>query len=115
MHELERELESIKKEVDDLRSIAKIRDDKCTVFEHDVSDILKEIKDDLLQAQIEEIRYRILDFSCAIQKRRYTKEFYDNILDIYSRYEVILHKNNLTNGKVEMAIKFIKQKYEECL
>ena len=111
MQLMEREIETIKSDIRDLRNITTVREDKCTVFENGVSDTLNDIKDDLLHSKIEEYRFRILEFANNINKEDYNKEYYDQILEIYSDYESILQKNQLNNGKIEMAIQHIKSKY----
>lgn len=108
---IENEIETLKLEIKSLYNVTEIRENKCTVFENGVSDTLNEIKEDLLHSKIEEYRFRILEFANSICKEDFNKEYYDQILEIYSQYETILKKNGLNNGKIEMAIQHIKDKY----
>ena len=77
IHNLYKEIDSIKKEIRSLYNVTDVRENKCTVFENGVSDTLNEIKEDLVNSKIEEYRFRILEFANRINKEDINKEYYD--------------------------------------
>lgn len=67
-----------------------------------------------VQKQINDLRYEILDFGSAVMNgRKYEKEAYDHILEVYNNYEKILHENNMTNGRVTTTMEIINDSYKK--
>lgn len=67
-----------------------------------------------IQKQINDLRYEILDFGSAVMNgRKYEKEAYDHILEVYNNYEKILHENNMTNGRVATTMEIINDSYKK--
>lgn len=67
-----------------------------------------------IDKQISDMRYEILDFGNAvINGRKYGKEAYDHILDVYNEYENILTNNNMSNGRVSTTIEVIRDSYKK--
>lgn len=62
---------------------------------------------------IDDMRWTILDFANAAQGgRKYTSEAYIHIIEVYDEYEQLLKENGMENGRVDMAINFVKERYE---
>lgn len=80
-----------------------------------ISERLDKIQDSFIKNQIEDMRWKILDFANAIMNGNTNcyKDQFDNIIHLYDEYEYILEENNMTNGQVEESIKYIKEKYHE--
>lgn len=86
--------------------------------EHDkiIEDKLDKLSNVILDKQIDDYRYEILDFSSTLSNgRRYNRESFNHIFNIYNKYEKILEENDMENGLVEESIEFIKDKFKERL
>ena len=86
--------------------------------EHDknIEDKLDKLSNVILDKQIDDYRYEILDFASALSNgRRYNQESFNHIFNIYGKYEKILEENDMENGLVEESIEFIKDKFKEKL
>ena len=109
--ELKSEIEHIKNEIDDIKETNKHNTEKRIEFETCVSNSLNEIKDTMIQDKIQSYRNELLDFCNAARIREYSKENYDNILQLYDLYEQLLKKQGKSNGQVDMGIQFVREKY----
>lgn len=70
----------------------------------------------VIDKQIDDIRYEILDFASALSSgRRYSKEQFDHIIKIHEKYENILKENGLENGQVTASMEVIMDIYKEKL
>ena len=78
-------------------------------------DALRELKNDIVQNNIDRMRYEILEFGNSCRTRDYSKESYDHVLETYDKYNEILKENKLENGRVDAAMAFIKDKYDGYL
>lgn len=77
---------------------------------------IQTLTDLFIDKEIDDWRWKILDFSSALSNgRTYNRESFDHIIKIYSKYEKILEKKEMTNGLVDESMKFIKEKYREYL
>lgn len=77
---------------------------------------IQKLTDMFLDKEIDDWRWKILDFSSALSNgRKYNRESFDHIIKIYKKYEKILKENQMENGLVDESMKFIKKKYQECL
>lgn len=66
--------------------------------------------------EINDMRSQILDFSnSAMNGRKHTQEEFDHILTVYGEYEKLIKVRNLTNGKVDLAVAYIRDLYAKCL
>lgn len=89
----------------------------------DVKDKLSEVETkvnsvqiDLQTHKIDGQRRDILNFSNKLMVNgSRSKEEFDFIIDLHDEYEKYLKENNLDNGKVDLAIQYIKKKYQECM
>lgn len=69
-----------------------------------------------VEKEIDDIRWEILDFASAISSgRNYSKEQFDHVLSIYTKYEKILESNNMDNGLVSTSMEVINEIYKEKL
>ena len=79
-------------------------------------DALKDMRREILAEKIDNIRWTIIDFSNSLRSgRTYDLEAYNHIVDIDSKYEKLLEENGMENGRVTMAMKLVKEKYETGL
>lgn len=79
-------------------------------------DALKDMRREILTEKIDNIRWTIIDFSNSLRSgRTYDLEAYNHIVDIDSKYEKLLEENGMENGRVTMAMKLVKEKYETGL
>lgn len=85
-------------------------------FEVDVTETLKEIREDIIDDKISRVRWEIIDFANCCKKREYNKEAYTHIIDLYhSTYKHILEKYGKSNGQVDMSMEYIEKVYAELL
>ena len=84
---------------------------------HSSEPILNEIKSDLLEIKIENMRSAILDFAAKVIKEDYpaTREQFNKIFKQHARYEEIIEQYKLTNGEVDIAYQIIKEAYQARL
>ena len=108
-------INKIEEETQELKQLQESDHEEMKKFQNDIMDALDGIKKSMLDDKIERMRYEILDFSNACQKRLYNKESFDHVLQIYDKYEKILEENHLENGQVDLAIAYIKKRYAEYL
>lgn len=82
-------------------------------MQQDLLNAVKEVKQEMLLDKIDNIRWTIIDFSNSLRSgRTYDLEAYNHIIDLDSKYEKMLLDNHMENGRVTMAMKLIKEKYE---
>ena len=70
-----------------------------------------------LSILIENKRSAIIDFASKVINEDYpvTKEQFNRIFKVYEEYECIIEENGLTNGEVDIAIRIIRESYEQHL
>lgn len=86
------------------------------LMNHDLTEKVNKIEKDLQQHKIESWRNNILDFAnSCMNRRRHTKEEFDNFFDDYSDYEKYVKDNKLENGRVEMAYEYVSKIYLHCM
>ena len=96
-----------------------------TLEEHDkwhnneiskISKGIDDIKDTLLEDNIEKKRKSILDFCSSLSnEQKQNSEAFNDIFRTYADYEQILKDNGMENGQAEESMKFIREKYQEKL
>lgn len=68
------------------------------------------------EKNIEDMRWRILDFASAISNgRKFNRESYDFIIKTYDQYEKILKEQGRTNGVVDATVSYIREEYMKHL
>ena len=82
------------------------------LMNHDVKEQLDKIEKDLQQHKVESWRRDILNFANeCINRKRHTKEEFDNFFEVYSSYEGYIKENKLENGKVDAAFAYVQKIY----
>ena len=77
---------------------------------------IDDIKDTLLEDNIEKKRKSILDFCSSLSNdQKQNSEAFNDIFRTYADYEQILKDNGMENGQAEESMKFIREKYQEKL
>lgn len=73
--------------------------------------------EDTLAIRIENMRSTIIDFASYVSdgERPVTKEQFARVFKMYKEYEGIITRNGLTNGEVDIAIRIVKDAYEQHL
>lgn len=81
-----------------------------------ISKGIDDIKINLVQKEISDIRWELLDFCSALTSgREYNKETFEHIFRTYEDYEHILADNHMTNGYVEESMKAVREIYHNKL
>lgn len=67
-----------------------------------------------LSMLIEGKRNAIIDFASKVIDEKYpvTREHFNRVLKIHKEYEEIIEERDLTNGEVDIAIRIIRESYE---
>lgn len=77
---------------------------------------IENIESELLDNNLERKRKYILDFCSSLSNgQKQNKEAFNNVFKTYKNYEKLLSDHNMENGQAEESIKFISEKYQECL
>ena len=73
--------------------------------------------EDTLAIRIENMRSTIIDFASYVSNAGHpvTKEQFARVFKMYKEYEGIITQNGLTNGEVDIAIRIVKDAYEQHL
>lgn len=73
--------------------------------------------EDTLAIRIENMRSTIIDFASYVSDgdRPVTKEQFARVFKMYKEYEGIITRSGLTNGEVDIAIRIVKDAYEQHL
>lgn len=81
-----------------------------------ISDGVQSINANLIDKEISDIRWELLDFCSALTSGRYyNREAFKHIFRMYEKYENILSNNNMTNGYVEESMKAVREIYHNKL
>jgi len=128
-----RERESLKEMGDTMRSVKELLDDVGRHYSEDNIKMrdgwIKEVNNELaaskehwremhmtmISIQIDIKRNtiisfasRVIDSSCVV-----TREEFNRVFKLYKEYEEIIKANDMTNGEVDIAIRIIREAYEE--
>lgn len=77
---------------------------------------IENIESELLDNNLERKRKYILDFCSSLSNgQKQNREAFDNVFKTYEKYEKILSDHKMENGQAEESMKFISEKYQECL
>lgn len=79
-----------------------------------LAEALNDIKADLLEIRIEDMRSEIIGFASYVAdgKNPVTREQFNRIFKQYGKYEAILKENRMTNGETNTAMQIIQEAYE---
>ena len=81
-----------------------------------ISQGIDEIKDRLLNKEIEDMRKTILDFCAALSSgQKFNKESFDFIIKTDENYDRLLTRYGMENNVINESMKFIREKYQEKL
>ncbi|MDF2950427.1 MAG: hypothetical protein K0S18_10 [Anaerocolumna sp.] len=85
----------------------------------DISQIQSDVKTlqyDLQDHKVESMRRNILNFADELMRgEEKSKENYVNIISLHDRYNNYVETKGLTNGQIDLAFKYISNKYQYCL
>ena len=121
---LKGELDDVKKDAEEARKTRLMFNQKMEESQKEMMDAINKLSDNMekkekedAQRSIEQIRWTIIDFANAItnSKRTYSSEGYVHLLELYDSYRVLLKKYGLENGRVNMAMELIRERYETGL
>lgn len=94
--------------------------DRAVVYDQSI-EVLKEEMDKnteiTMSLYIESKRSSIISFAsyCVCPDNPVTREQFKRVFRIYAEYEEIIKDNDLQNGEVDIAIRIIREAYENCL
>lgn len=113
---IEKEIETLKTDrIHDKEQLLEIQK-QLKESQNEIKESLDNLKKMIIKKDIDDMRWDILDFgSGIISDRKYSKEQYDHVFEVYQDYERVLEENNMENGRVDMSMTFIKKKYEYLL
>ena len=89
---------------------------KYEASHQELIDDIKALKDLLLDKQISDYRWEIINTADKISNGRIvSKECLKHAIATYDKYEKIIEKYNIKNGEVSISIKVIKGEYAKIL
>lgn len=81
-----------------------------------ISKGIDDIKDNLVQKEISDIRWELLNFCSALTcGQDYNREAFEHIFRTYEQYENILADNHMTNGYIVESMKAVREIYHNKL
>lgn len=81
-----------------------------------ISNGIDDIKDNLVQKEISDIRWELLNFCSALTTgRNYNREAFEHIFRTYEQYEKILSDNHMSNGYIVESMKAVREIYHNKL
>lgn len=81
-----------------------------------ISNGIEEIKERLLNKEIEDMRKTILDFCSSLASgQKQNKEAFDYIFKVHQHYDELLEDLHRENNVINESMKFISDKYQEFL
>lgn len=108
--------ENYRESIEDRISILESHDKEQISGIAKISKCVEEIRRQLLDKEIDDIRWEILDFASALSAgRKFSKEQFDHVVSIHQKYDKILEANRMTNGLVDCSMDVILERYEYCL
>ena len=77
---------------------------------------IDDIKERLLNKEIEDMRKTILDFCAALSSgQKFNRESFDYIFKTDENYDKLLTRYGMENNVINESMKFIREKYQEKL
>lgn len=109
-------LEKNKKDIKDLKDKHEADTKKYEASHKELIDDIKGLKELLLDKQISDYRWEIINTADKISNGRIvSKECLKHAITTYDKYEKIIEKYNIKNGEVTISIKVIKGEYAKVL
>lgn len=96
---------------------AVVYDDSIVEINSKLSDVTQALKDNSKITEemfVQSSRDRIIDFATRVSDSQtiVSREEFNRIFKVYSRYESFLDEHDMTNGEVDIAIRVIRESYE---
>lgn len=89
---------------------------ELTDSQKELSCSLKDIRDMVLDRNIDEMRWEINNFATKVSEGKpCNKDSFTHCIHVYEKYEKILEENNLENGEVEISMQVINEAYKQKL
>lgn len=109
------EIKELIRTQDKIKEKSMEEDERIESKVNDLGNKLDEVADLVFRMQINNMRAEILDFASGAgsNKRVYSREHYSQIFKLYSEYENLLKKHNLTNGLVNESMEIIHKSYRK--
>lgn len=109
-------LEKNKNDIKELSDKHEADTRKYEASHQELIDDIKALKDLLLDKQISDYRWEIINTADKISNGRIvSKECLKHAIATYDKYEKIIEKYNIKNGEVSISIKVIKGEYAKIL
>lgn len=109
-------LEKNKNDIKNLSDKHEADTKKYEASHQELIDDIKALKDLLLDKQISDYRWEIINTADKISNGRIvSKECLKHAIATYDKYEKIIEKYNIKNGEVSISIKVIKGEYAKIL
>ena len=81
-----------------------------------ISETLSKLTDMMVDSNIENMRWEILNFCSALTSgRKYNKESFNHVISVHEKYEKIIEEHNMENGQVTASMEVIMDVYKEKL
>ena len=81
-----------------------------------IGETLSKLTDMMVDSNIENMRWEILNFCSALTSgRKYNKESFNHVISVHEKYEKILEEHNMENGQVTASMEVIMDVYKEKL
>lgn len=96
---------------------AVVYDNSIVEINSKLSDVTQALKDNSKITEemfVQSSRDRIIDFATRVSDSQtiVSREEFNRIFKVYSRYESFLDEHDMTNGEVDIAIRVIRESYE---
>jgi hypothetical protein len=86
------------------------------LMNHDLKAQLDQLQKEFTDHKIDSWRMEILEFSnSCINHKRHTKEEFDHIIDVCTKYNEYIKEHKLSNGQVDVAHEYIIEIYKKCM
>jgi len=103
-------------ELVDLKNQRNIDVEESIKHDEAIRNDLAELKDMFISREIDTMRLEIINFAIKISEGKpCNQDGYRHCLKIFTKYEELLKKNNLTNGEVTLSMDIINESYKEKL
>ena len=109
-------LEKNKKDIKDLKDKHEADTKKYEASHQELIDDIKGLKDLLLDKQISDYRWEIINTADKISNGRIvSKECLKHAIATYDKYETVIEEYGLTNGEVEISMEVINNAYKNMI
>lgn len=97
---------------------AAIYDESIIEINKSLSDVTQALRDNTRLTEemfVQSSRDRIIDFATKVadEKVPVSREEFNRIFKVYSKYEKFLEEHDMTNGEIDIAYRIIKESYEQ--